>query len=352
MKQISIVSFTRQGFALSRKMRDVCMESGGHSVELFTTKAEVAECWPEAVRINGGLNAWCEQHFFSKDALIFIGASGIAVRTIAPFLVSKKEDPAVLVADELGRHLISLLSGHLGGGNALTLWLAERIGADPVITTASDVNQRLAIDVWAQKNDLVITDFEMAKKVAAEIVAGKQVTFCCDGTWKGALPKEFSLEDTLDYKVAVTPYETKDQRTLHLVPKNIILGVGCRREKEYDGIRKAVDAVLTQAGIHPAGICKIASVDLKANEAGLLKLAEELQVPFETFSAETLMSLQGEFTPSGFVKQITGVDNVCERAALAAVSPKQREHASFLCRKTAMDGVTAALLWMDYEVTM
>lgn len=105
-----------------------------------------------------GLQAWCETVFEQSEVLIFIGACGIAVRTIAPFLDSKYTDPAVLVADEQGGHVISLLSGHLGGANAWTQFLAEGLQADPVITTASDVNGRLAVDVWAVRHGLQITD--------------------------------------------------------------------------------------------------------------------------------------------------------------------------------------------------
>lgn len=407
-KQIVIISFTKQGFQLALRMRSVLTRLPDDwigkekrndqrqdmpdrniekTVALYTTKASVAEQYPEAVLVTEGLLHWCGQVFAETDALIFIGASGIAVRSIAPFLVSKVHDPAVLVSDERGKHVISLLSGHLGGGNALTSFLAEKIGADPVITTASDVNGKLAIDVWAQKNDLVISDLKLAKRVAAEIVAGKRIPFYCDGWISGTVPEElvimkpgargrnedeeddfpkgssFEFEDDMaDIPIVVSVYDTGIRRDsikenqnmadfLHLIPKSVILGVGCRKGKPFAEIWKEVSCIFEEHRISPHSICKVVSIDLKAGEEGLQRLADELQVPFETFSAEMLNQIPGEYESSGFVKEITGVDNVCERAAMASLIPEKQKKSHFLLRKTAKNGVTAALLEKEWGVT-
>lgn len=392
-EKIAIISFTRQGFSLAQRMRDVlddlpddfryikrdepgqdetAEQNTEKRIALYTTKESVAEQFPYAVLVTGGLRHWCGSIFPEADALIFVGASGIAVRTIAPFLVSKVHDPAVLVADERGKHVISLLSGHLGGGNALTSFLAERIGADPVITTASDVNEKLAIDVWAKKNHLMISDPDMAKRVAAEIVDGKKIPFYCDGQISGTVPDELVLMKEKGaapdsglaeisvvvsasagerLKNAVKDKEKKD--VLHLIPRSVILGVGCRKGKALSELWEEVSGILEISGISSKSICKIASIDLKADEEGLLQLSDKLQVPFETFSAETLRCVPGEYTSSAFVKNVTGVDNVCERAAMASLTPEEQITSHFLLRKTVKNGVTAALLekkWgVDFE---
>lgn len=339
-----------------------------YEVFQYTTKDVVAQENPGAVLVTGGLKNWCESTFYDSDALIFIGACGIAVRTIAPFLKSKAEDPAVLVADELGKNIISLLSGHLGGGNELTGYLAKELGANPVITTASDVNRRIAIDVWAKKNHLAITDLKLAKAAAAKIVAGESIPFYCEGNIRGQIPEELSLqtpEESVKYRMTDTGFLEKSQETavavsvhtgwgpnvLRLVPKTVILGIGCRRGKSCGEIRERTAEVLRKYRIAPESIYKIASIDLKAKEPGLCDFAGALSVPFETFSAEELREVSGEYESSGFVQQITGVDNVCERAAMAALSGEEQKKAKFICRKTAADGVTIALVCREWGVS-
>lgn len=383
---IAVISFTHKGFVLSLRIRKVL---GKIRTELYTKKEPVAQEFEEAVWVEGSLRDWCAEIFSCSAAVIFIGAAGIAVRTIAPFLVSKKSDPAVLVADEQGKHIISLLSGHLGGGNELTVFLAEALGADPVITTASDVNGRLAVDVWALKNHLVISDMNLAKRVAAEIVEGRRIPFCCDGDIRGEIPEELlyvgssgemawseqkgsgterevSCGISVSVKKRVTGDsadrpgnsstdgipEGKEHRMdiLSLVPEAVIVGIGCRRGKTRDDLGKALDGVLKENGVDPAGICCLSSIDMKKDEPGLLQLAEELGVPFKTFPAEELQRVSGDFSVSGFVSEITGVDNVCERAALAVLKEREQKRAQFLCRKTAKDGITIALLEKKWEV--
>ena len=147
MDRVRIVSFTENGYQLFCRIRKVIGDRA--VVTGYSGRSQVAETHPDIYPVTEGMQAWCETVFEQSEVLIFIGACGIAVRTIAPFLDSKYTDPAVLVADEQGGHVISLLSGHLGGANAWTQFLAEGLQADPVITTASDVNGRLAVDVWA-----------------------------------------------------------------------------------------------------------------------------------------------------------------------------------------------------------
>ena len=300
------------------------------------------------------------------------------MRTIAPFLVSKKTDPAVLVADEEGRHVISLLSGHLGGGNALTVFLAKALGADPVITTASDVGGKLAVDVWAAKNHLTICDMGLAKLAAAEIVDGKQIPFCCDGGIRGEIPGELKKIESFQRMTRSEQSEMKNPacgilvsvrgideksreaqkpeqgvqelKILRLVPRKVILGIGCRRGKSCHELRQVLENVLKEYQVAPESICRMASIDLKKEEPGLLGMAEELEIPFETFTREQLQDVPGEYAASSFVSEVTGVDNVCERSAVAALRKEEQKNARFICRKQAENGVTIALLEAGWEV--
>lgn len=375
-ERISIIFFTRQGYALACRMREAL---DAEEIQIYTTKEEIASEHPEVLLVSGGLQTWCAAVFYSSRLLIFIGASGIAVRTIAPFLQSKTKDPAVLVADERGNYVISLLSGHLGGANAYARQVALSIGAEPVITTASDVNRKLAIDVWADKNHLTIADLGAAKRIAADLVDGKTVLFYCGGEVSGQIPdelvrvrmpakKELSLDvsggrtllsNRLIYvsPFTYTGFEQPDGKTpkqtgkiLHLIPRAVILGIGCKRGKTFEEIHAFLTRLLKEHQIMEKSIAAVVSIDRKADEAGLQQLADFLQCPFLTFPAESLMEIPGEFTGSEFVKKTIGVDNVCERAALAALAPEERAAAGFICRKQAENGVTAALLEKNWRV--
>ena len=370
MKKIGIISFTEAGAQLSGRMKQALEQlydpsaSAGADLQiaLYTTKTELAQGGsgrlPNLTAVTGGLKSWCAEQFARADALIFIGAAGIAVRTIAPFVADKTKDPAILVADEKGRHLISLLSGHLGGGNALAEALAAEIGADPVITTASDVNGRLAIDVWAQKNGLLIKDLKAAKKVAAEIVAGHAVPFFCEGEILGSLPPELvrfvsqSHIPKAEISVWVSPHlPDPDRKVLHLIPPCIVLGIGCKKQKDYETIRRRLLEVCEELQISPKAIGKMVSIDLKAEEPGLLALSRELDIPFRTASAAELETMPGEYTASSFVSGVTGVDNVCERSAVFGLPESERNEAKFLCRKKAAEGVTIAMTIRKWRVS-
>lgn len=175
--------------------------------------------------------AVCAEYFNKADALIFIGASGIAVRAIAPYVKSKTTDPAVLVIDECANFVISLLSGHIGGANGLARQIAAAIKAVPVVTTATDVNKLFAVDEWAARRGMVIESMQAAKDFAAALVAGKTAGLCSDYTIKGALPSGVELAGSGETGMAVTTCKNKKpfNTTVVLMPKILHLGIGCRR---------------------------------------------------------------------------------------------------------------------------
>ena len=288
----------------------------------------------------------CTGEWFQRaDGLVYFCAAGIAVRSIAPYLVHKSKDPAVVVFDETCRYGISLLSGHLGGANELTERLCSLNGAEPVITTASDREGKIAIDVFAAENGLYITDYSAAKDLEAALLAGEKIGFLEEGakiSLKGKLTEEFVCGEEASAcraGVLVSPfrYEKKPfPLTLQLVPKCVTVGIGCKRGMTKEQIKQAVQSRAAEAGIFSKAICQAASIDLKKEEPGILGFCEEEGLPFLTFSAQTLQEQKGEFTPSAFVCRVTGVDNVCERSAVAASGGK------VLAAKRAYEGVTVA----------
>ena len=304
---------------------------------------------PECMVWQRPLNDWAREMFASMDALIFIGATGIAVRAIAPLVQDKFYDPAVLVMDELGQFCIPLLSGHVGGANELAETISRLIGSQAVITTATDVNHQFAVDVFARKNGLKIADRELAKEISAELLTGRKVGFFTDFLWNGTLPKGLCEGQFRDRNIQITinTDSLKDRSEtcsgekdiLRLVPPVIILGIGCRKGTPAGQIQAAIHQLLKEQNLHPLSIAAVATIDLKKEEPGLLAAAKALQIPVICYSSEELAAVPGDFAESAFVKQITGVGNVCERAALKAA----RERGGYLvCHKTVYDGVTVA----------
>ena len=280
---------------------------------------------------------WAGAGFQEADALVFVCASGIAVRAVAPHVKDKRTDPAVLVLDEGGTFVIPLLSGHLGGANALAEALAKQLGATPVLTTATDVNGLFAVDVFAKANDLYIEDMALAKAVSAALLAGEKVGFRSDLPVEGALPAGLTAGEA-DLGILVSAADEKPfPRTLRLIPRRYTAGLGCRRGKSEEELEAFLMENLARCGVGVYELKALASIDLKKDEPGLVSLAGKLAVPFLTYSAEELQQVSGDFTPSAFVKETTGVDSVCERAAVLASGGQLIE------RKVAENGMTFAL---------
>ena len=331
-------------------------------------------------------SAWAGEKFSDSDALIFIGATGIAVRSIAPYVASKKSDPAVLVVDECGKFVISLLSGHLGGANELALKTAEILEAIPVVTTATDLHHRFAVDVFAKKNHLYFTEREAAKQISAAVLDGKQV-----GLWIGeglvfeqedfqkSCLKELILcgsQEELysfaeEHPVIVITKTAEEGRQfveslagslwgdvrnnvcgcerkpciLLLYPINITAGVGFRKQISKELFEKGLNDVLEGYGLEPTQLKQLASIDLKKEEPAILAYAQKYKVPFATYPAEQLEKITEVSATSRFVKQVTGVDNVCERAARTADADGE-----LLCPKCIREQMTVALT--ETEVTL
>lgn len=273
---------------------------------------------------------------FDRDALIFVGAAGIAVRAVAPHAASKRSDPAVICMDEAGCFVIPLLSGHIGGANALARRLADGLGATAVITTATDVNGRFSVDAWATVHGMAITSMALAKRVSAEILTG-DIPFYTDGTRPGALANGLVWGDGGDLGVCVSVRDLKPFRdTLLLVPRALRLGIGCRRGTAGEAVEAAVRKVLSENKLRIEAVAGVGSIDVKSDEAGLLECCQGHGWPVRFYSAAQLNAVAGSFSKSEFVKNTVGVDNVCERAAAAFGG-------RIIVQKTALNGVTVAV---------
>ena len=266
--------------------------------------------------------------------LVFICACGIAVRTIAPFVKNKKEDFAVVVCDEDGKFAISLLSGHLGGANELAENVAEILGGQAVITTATDVNSIIAIDNYAKENSLEIDSMKMAKEVSAQLLNGEKVSFKSD--FNNEIPKDF-VQTVEKIGVYVT-YKTIEpfENTLKLYKKSLVVGIGCKKDTPVENVESFLRTVFEENSLSEKAILKIGTIDIKKNEKAIVELSKKYNVKLEIFDKKTLNSQKGEFYHSDFVFRTVGTDCVCERAVVAGGG-------KLIVKKQSCNGVTIAV---------
>lgn len=332
---IALTAFTRKGWGLARELFQRLSEEG-HLCALFCPRVLAG---PLGISDSyESLGAWAGERFSDSNALIFVGASGIAVRAIAPYVRDKFTDPAVVSVDEAGQFVIPLLSGHVGGANDLARLVAELTGGMAAVSTATDVNGVFAVDQWAREQGLFLDGRAAAKHISAALLAGKTIGIKSDFPVEGELPAlvEEGEGGELGFHLTLDGGSAPFQETLRLIPTVLNVGVGCRRGTPAEDIAEAVDGVFSARRLSPRGIKRICSIDLKKDEFGLLSFCRSRGVPLVTYTAEELLTLSGTFTPSPFVQRVTGVDNVCERAAV-------RAGGELIIQKQAENGVTVAV---------
>ena len=350
---IRIISFTEKGIELSQRVAEVL---GYDNVKLFT-KCSVAKeknKLPMIRYVEEGMGEWAGKQMAEKHTLLFIGACGIAVRAIAPYIMDKLHDSAVLVMDEGGNYIIPILSGHVGGANEIAVKIAVEIGAIPVITTATDINGKFAVDLFAKRNGLHIENKDGIAKVSSKVLAGKKIQIAIE---QGCLDENISipegiilseLETMIDQTadVVITTKAGVEGALLILKPKEYIIGIGCKRGKEEEKINQFILKNLDDLGISVEQIMAVVSIDKKKDEAGLVSWCRKRQIPFWTYTAEQLQQINGKFSASDFVREQVGVDNVCERAALLAC----QDGGSLVYKKRAEDGMTIAIAKREWRV--
>lgn len=333
--KVSVISFTPNGDLLNKRLMGMFVQNES---EHYGNSSGL-------IKRTDTLKEWTGERFGISDALVFIGAAGIAVRAAAPFIKGKDRDSAVVVVDELGRFVIPVLSGHMGGANEIALKIAEYIGAVPVITTATDINGIWAADTWAIKHDCTVANIENIKFIAGALLRGQKIGFKCDFPIKGSLPSNVCLDEICECGIAVSlsgdikPFK----KTLNIIPKCIHIGIGSRKGAEANAIVDLYKEIQKKYSFSDRAVKSIATINIKKDEKAVKEFAKYLGMGLKIFDAEELNNAEGEFLSSDFVKKITGTDNVCERAAALSGGKK------FIVRKTKGCGVTIAAAAEDWS---
>ena len=333
---IAIYALTQKGAETARKIADL-LQADCYVLQRYAAGPDTPF---------DSLKGVVADKFAKYESHIFVAASGIVVRMIAPQLKSKDVDPAVVVVDQNGEFAISLVSGHLGGANELARLLGDKIGAVPVITTATDCAGVPSIDLMAREQELLIGDIGLIKHVNSALLDGERVPVYDPDSFldMAGLDKYFVAVDTVE-KLSefrcgiVVDWHVHDlpERVLALYPRCLSLGVGCRRGASADEILKLVRSVVAENGIVLESISSIGSIDAKRDEAGLLEAAAVLGLEPEFFSADELDEIEVA-NPSDMVMKHMGVGGVCEAAAMKLSGAKH-----IMVPKTKSSRVTAAI---------
>lgn len=305
--ELGIISVTKSGDRLSEKIRD------RFGAEVYSC-SQVKELGLQEV--TGHLFKICR-------GIIFIASTGIAVRAIAPFIEDKTKDPAVVVIDSSGKFVISLLSGHIGGANELTTKIAEFIGAVPVITTATDNLGIKAPDSFAVENGLMIESMEKAKLISSMLVDGKKVAFICDipQRWNQKMVPPLGYIQGLDEAEAAVLVTDSDEvyikklegkPVLRLINKDIVIGIGCRKDFNPSVMLDRVYEKIKEFHIDKRAVKIVATAEVKREEEAVINTAKELDAELKVFLISDIEKIQEKFEGSSFVAKAVGVKAVCE----------------------------------------
>ncbi len=315
--KIACLAFTESGIRLAENIQS----NFSDQVDLFT---------------KGNYKKHLMRIFEEYQGIVFLSSTGIAVRLSAPFLRDKTRDPAVVVVDDLGRYAISLISGHLGGANALTRQIADILRCQPIITTASDGRGFEALDLFAQKHGLVIENLHDLKVIAGMMADGKPIRVISEISPRIDYPHVVGAEAEGCIYVTSQNMVTSDLPYCVLRPKNLHIGIGCRKGKSTQAILDAISRVFREHHLSLKSLRSLATIEAKRSEVGILEAGKQLGVTMRIFSYEEIHQVQDRFASSRFVRTAIGVTAVSEPCAYLAGG-------KIIVGKTAIHGITIAV---------
>lgn len=323
--KIGIITVTKKGVELGKKIKKLYLEKYNKDIVIFTLE-KFSDKETEIIKVS--IKDTLKDIFQKYFGFIFITATGIAVRSIASFIESKDIDPCVLVIDENGDFVIPILSGHLGGGNNLTKEISSILKALPILTTSSDISGKIAVDTIAMKINGKLESLESAKKVTSLIVAGEKIEI--------KVPENISNENP---KGIIIISNQKNIEITQIFPKNISIGVGCKRGTPKEKIISAIKNSLEKYNLSEKSLKVIGTVDIKKDEIGIIEASKYFNVDLKIISKNEIKKIEGKFQKSEFVEKTLGIGAVSGPCAVLA-SGKNGE---ILAEKIKYEGITISI---------
>lgn len=317
MKMV-LISVTQKGNEIGKRLRHAFPE-----LEIVTREDVVQE----------GLQNVTKKAIENHNTIIFVSSTGIAVRAVAPWVRDKREDPAVIVIDSEARYAISLLSGHIGGANKITEYIATHLGATPIITTATDQLGIMAPDLISQEHHLQIESMKRCKEISVRLIQGEKVAFIDEANLIPIPEGYVGKGEGANYHVVVSNKAHVPYAHLQLIRKNIVLGIGCRKNLSPKKMRAYILSQLEDLNIHPLAVGKIVSIDIKKDEKCITELSQYLKASFQVYSKEEINVVGEHFEGSDFVERNVGVRGVCEPCVILS-------GAKIIKKKSKYDGMT------------
>lgn len=318
--RIAIITVTKNGVVLAKKIKD-----REENIDIYTMKKFLEE---GLFTIENSLAETVGNIFKKYYGIIFITAMGIAIRVISPYIQKKDIDPCVLVVDENGNFIIPILSGHLGGGNELSNEVAKKINALPLITTSSDISGKIAVDTLATKINGRLKDLESAKKVTSLIVAGEKVQI--------KVPENISDENPSG---VIVVSNKENIEITQIIPKNIVIGIGCKKGSSKEKIIFAIKDILKELNISCKAIRIIGTVDVKKDEIGIIESARYFDVPLKIVQRDEIKKIQDRFEKSEFVEKTIGVTSVSAPCSILS----SEKNGKLLIEKKRYEGITLSI---------
>jgi cobalt-precorrin 5A hydrolase len=338
MSKTAVIAITKHGIEIARRIKQ---------------KMPEVEIYVPAKHSHGGtdINWFSEQStqlvgnlFKTYDALICIFSLGAVIRMVAPHLIDKKSDPAIIVIDDRANHVISTLSGHLGGANALARLVASFLNAQPVITTAADVNETIPVDLVGREFGWTIENFENVTKTSAFMVNEEKIAIYQDAGerkwWHAPLPKNVTLVDSIEkiksqeFKtgLVISDKEIADpeirSKSVIYRPKSLVVGIGLHWNTAKDVIESGIKTVFIEKGLAFKSIRNISSINREARAKGLEEFSKQYGIPVEIYGKDELASVNVP-NPSATVQKFEGTPSVSEASSLLSskgelIVPKQK----------------------------
>ena len=330
--KIIVFSFSDSGYELGEKIKS--LKLGDYEFKHYRSR-----------EIVGGVRSILKGNWNVVYGFIFISATGIAVRSIKDFIHDKKTDPAIIVMDDMGKYVISLLSGHIGGANELTRNLSYILKSQAIITTATDNRGMEAIDLFAKKNSYKMRNMKDVTKLTAMMVDYKKIGFYSEEDRIIQYENLYKIDDLkkipsfIEGMIIVSSRDKIEDINLpycQLIPKNINLGIGCRRGSKKEAIMEFIREELLKLNLLEDGLKRIGTIEVKKDEVGLLESAAELKLDLEIFTVEQISIVEEMFEKSDFVKKTVGVYSVSEPVAYLLGG-------ELLLRKARKDGITLSI---------